>query len=108
MLPIRLMVGELSVLEVNVQAARFSVTLFGLYNSIHSSVLEAAVPPQATSLMTMDRGGYGVAVAVGVGVAVWVFVAVGVSVAVGVNVSVGVRLGVGVSVTGVGVSVGTV
>src|ERR1051325_6825703 len=70
----------------------------GLYNSIHSSLLEAAVPPQATSLMTTESGGTAVGEAVGVGVSVGVRVSVGVGVSVGVRVSVGVSVAVEVGV----------
>src|SRR5688572_23843784 len=52
-----------------------------LYSSSHSSALLAAVPPQATSLITTAKGAAGVGDGVGV-------------VEVGVNV--GVRVGVGV------------
>jgi len=40
------------------------VLLPGLYNSIHSSLLFAAVPAQATSLMITSKEGVGVMVGV--------------------------------------------
>jgi len=70
----------------------------GFHNSIHSSLVEAAVPAQATSLMITLRKPTGVGVRVIVGVLVGVWVVVGVDVAVGEEVEVGdeVRVIVGV------------
>src|SRR5262245_4207784 len=93
MLPVRLMIGVPST-PFRIQPARFTAVAPGLYNSIHASLVEAAVPAQATSLITRLRNPAGVAVLVGVNV----FVGDGVNVVVGVKVSVGVKLAVGVNV----------
>src|SRR3990172_5031300 len=92
MTPLKATLGVPSVLEVNVQPTRLTTKLLGLYNSIHSSVNEAVVPPQATSLMMTKSEGEGVGVSVGVPVSV----GRGVRVSVGVCVGAGVRLGAGV------------
>ena len=87
----------------------------GLYSSIHSSLAEAFVPAQATSLISTARAGTRVGVIVEVGMNV----GVGVEVGVGVNVGISVKVGVGVCVSvwvavsarvsvGVAVSVGVV
>ena len=76
-----------------------------LWSSIHSWVLPAAVPPQATSLITTTPAATGVGVDVGDGVGVGVRVGVRVGVLVGVGVTVGVGVLVPVCVA-VGVTVG--
>lgn len=76
------------------QLVKSTSVAVGLYNSIHSSKLEARVPPQATSLIT-TCGATGVLVIVGVLVAVKV---TGVNVGVGVGERVGVPVLVGVLV----------
>ncbi len=83
-MPARATAGVPSVLEANVQPARFTAKPLGLYSSIHSSAMEAPVPPHAISLMTTAPGVRGVAVAVAVGVGVAVSVGVGVSLGRGV------------------------
>src|SRR5688572_25455911 len=63
-----------------------------LCSSIHSSAVLAAVPPQATSLITTAKSGNAVGVEVGVEVGVGVSVGEG---SVEVGVGVGVEVGVG-------------
>ena len=91
MMPAKLILGVLSV-PLNIHPVKLTGMEPGLYNSIHSSLEEAAVPAQATSLIIKLRKPAGVAVLVGEGVSVAVAVLVGVGVSVGddVNVAVGV------------------
>ncbi len=65
------------------QPSRLMAALPGLNNSNHSSLLLAAVPPQATSLITTARGAIGAGVNVAVGVGPLVGVSVGVGVGIG-------------------------
>ena len=110
MLPVRFIVGLPSDAR-KIHPTRFTLVEPGLYSSIHSSFVDAAVPAQATSLMITLRkpAGVEVAVRVGVTVVVGVMVTVGVIVSVRVMVGVGVIVSVGVIVDVcviVGVSVG--
>ena len=110
MLPVRFIVGFPSDAR-KIHPTRFTLVPPGLYSSIHSSFVDAAVPAQATSLMITLRKPAGVEVEVGVGVTVvvGVILAVGEIVSVRVMVGVGVMVSVGVIVAVcviVGVSVG--
>lgn len=102
--------------SVRVQPLKLIVELELLKSSIHSSLAEANVPAQATSLIRIIRAGYGVWAGVGRGV--FVGEADGVGVGEGEVVEVGLKVevivvvivsvGVGVSVIStVGVSVGS-
>src|SRR3989338_4475909 len=91
--PLKLMLGAPSP-AASVQPRRLTAPGPGLYSSIHSSALEARVPPQATSLMTSAKAGYAAAVAVAEGVPVGVGVSVAVDVGPGVAVAVAVSVAV--------------